>query len=209
MIKNILKFVFLVVIIVNYSKQSFSLKIKNDSVCMLRNIEYSDEYLYSPLDEIDVFIDYENKHVYKQSKIATNEIRSNSITDPLQFLWIFKKVEWLNSTFYIQNIVASHSEFICASHIHVDKFYHRRRVYLDFINEHSLITNKKCMWTFSPIGSDASKNIYTIWNVYYREPLYAANILYKSTKTNSRAIFLWHKRPDSKQFNWHVKCEQV
>ena len=120
-------------------------------------------------------------------------------------MWIFRKVEWLNSTFYIQNIVSSDSKYICASHIHIDRFNYRRLVNLKQINEHSLITNHKCMWNLVPV--DDSKSFYTIWNVYYDEPLYAASYLYKTTKSNSRTVFLWYSAPDSNQFNWEVNCD--
>ena len=207
MIRTIILLVGLITILDALPSSSTSFLIENQLVCTSRNTKYLNEYLYSSVNEYDTYIDYESKYVFKRHKLLTNNINSNSITDSKQLLWIFKKVEWLNSTFYIQNIISNYKyEHICASHIHSDQFYYRRRVNLNLINKHSLITNEKCMWKFIP-STDGSKNVYNIWNVYYDEPLYAANHFYKTAKSNSRAVFLWYSTPDSKQFNWEVYCD--
>ena len=206
MIRTIITLVSLIIILdVLPSSSSSFLLIKNQLVCTIQNTKYPNEYLYSSVNEYDMYIDYETKSVFKHKKLLTNNI--NFIKNSKQLIWIFKKVEWLNSTFYIQNIMSNYKyEHICASHVHIDQFNYRRRVNLNLINKHSLITNEKCMWKFIP-STDGSKNVYNIWNVYYDEPLYAANHFYKTAKSNSRTVFLWHKIPDSKQFDWEVDCD--
>jgi hypothetical protein len=184
---------------------AFSSLMKNESICIIQNLKYRSEYLHSSENEYDVYIDNEmSKLVYKRHKLVTNKLESNAIDSSLQLLWILKKVDWLNSTFYINNILWNNL-YICSTHIHVDILYHRRRVMLNFVNKHSLITNKKCMWTLKHDPGESS-NVYTIWNVYYKEPLYAATNMLKSVKSNSRNVYLWHERPDSKQFSWFINC---
>ena len=149
MIRTIILLVGLITILDALPSSSTSFLIENQLVCTIRNTKYLNEYLYSSVNEYDTYIDYESKYVFKRHKLLTNNINSNSITDSNQLLWIFKKVEWLNSTFYIQNIISNYKyEHICASHIHIDQFYYRRRVNLNLINKIDQITFMSCNISF-------------------------------------------------------------
>ena len=78
---------------------------------------------------------------------------------------------------------------------------------LDYYNDTS------CQWKFKRSTNAAisvkreisSNSIFTIWNLFYNEPLYAASLFYKHHELK-RSVYLWHRQPDSKQFYWQIVC---
>jgi hypothetical protein len=223
----IIKFSWIILLQVLISQNKIESKLPdptNLSYCLVKNVEYQDEYLYSCHD-----VDFSDN--YKR-KVFTNKISINYMKSFDQMGWIFQPVDGLNNTFYITN--AQYHEHLCATHNHLEIFNYRRKVNLNRLNKHSLKTNKKCMWKLDdqPLNSRDPKNkkknfssntdmvlsnktvtnstqnakIYTIWNINYREPLYAASYLLKAAKSKRRNIYTWHTKPDSKQFYWHIEC---
>ena len=161
-------------------------------VCLIKNIKYKDEFLYSTFD-IDEL---------KQRKVYSNEINPNLMQHSDQLLWILKPVDWLKDVYYITNYY--YNEHLCAHHTHLERFNYRRYVYLVKMNKESIWTNQKCMWQLRKLKNN--KHNYTIWNVNYKEPLYAASFMLKTARTDRRNLFLWYKKPDSTQFNWNLEC---
>jgi hypothetical protein len=148
----------------------------NLSYCLLKNTEYTDEYLYSCRD-----VDFSDN--YKR-KVFTNKMSINYMKSFDQMGWIFQPVEGMNNTFYLTN--AQYHEHLCATHNHLEIFNYRRKVNLNRLNKHSLKTNKKCMWKIeqvldnrnvtgknnstknAPKNSGKDAKMYTIWNINYR-----------------------------------------
>jgi hypothetical protein len=218
--------IFLLQALISQNKiESKSPDTSNLSYCLVKNVEYQDEYMYSCRD-----VDFSDS--YKR-KVFTNKMSINYMKSFDQMGWIFQPVEGLNNTFYITN--AQYHEHLCATHNHLEIFNYRRKVNLNRLNKHSLKTNKKCMWKLDLVDEPLtfsghlnkknnfffSKNmslnktatnpaqdtkLYTIWNINYREPLYAASYLLKAAKSKRRNIYTWHTKPDSRQFYWYIHC---
>ena len=122
----------------------------------------------------------------------------------------------MNGTYYITN--SHYLEHLCATHYHIEVFNHRRKVNLNRLNKHSLKTNKKCMWKIVKEKNiekfkvmtgrhfNDKHELYTIWNLNYREPLYAVSQLLKTAGISRRNVYTWHKKPDSNQFYWYLIC---
>ncbi len=130
----------------------------------------------------------------------------NKIKTLNQLRWIFEPVSWLNDSYYITNV--KYNQHLCASHIYADfsrSTKKRRLVELSTINRDSLITNKKCIW--KPEQLNQNDQFY-LWNLYYKESLYAASVI-KFSKKNDRSVFLWYKDPDSMQFVWYIYCSKA
>jgi hypothetical protein len=161
-------------------------------ICLIKNLKYQGEYLYSTFDVDEM----------RHRRVYSNKLDSNLMQHSDQLLWILKPASWLNDTFYITNYF--YNEHLCAHHTHLEKFNYRRYVYLVKMNKESLFTNQKCLWKLKLLQQ--LNNSYTIWNLNYKEPLYAASFMLKTAKTDRRNLFLWHKKPDSRQFNWNLEC---
>ena len=68
-------------------------------------------------------------------------------------------------------------------------------------------TGMKCMWKIRRLNVRRFGTVdVNFWNVEYNEPLYAASMIFSSSKSQNRHIFTWHSRPDSKQFDWNLNC---
>ena len=170
------------------------------SLCLIKNSKYKDEFLYSS-NRPDLLDSY--KH-----RVYVNKNDINYINSHLQLGWLFMPVSFLANTYYIQSIKFE-NEYLCASHLHFDPFYQRRKVNLNRLNQESLMTNKKCMWRLEklqPVKQIKILDEYRIWNVNYKEALYAGSDMLKTARTNRRNVFTWHSKPDSNQFKWEFIC---
>ena len=170
------------------------------SLCLIRNVEYKDEYLYSS-DRPDIYDSF--KH-----RVYTNQNDYNYISSNLQMGWLLIPSNYLANTFYIQSIRFP-NEYLCTSHLHFDPFFQRRKVNLNKLNQESVMTNKKCLWKLELIKGekfDKTFKQYRIWNVNYKEAMYAGSDMLKTARTNRRNIFTWYSRPDSNQFIWDFIC---
>ena len=187
-------FIFLFVFVKKIEvKQTNKLNLNsNKTICLIGNLKYPSEYLYAS----------NNPNFNNKRRVFTNHLESVNILHANQMIWILNPVKWIKNTFYITSLYYI-NHHLCASHQHFDSFNHRRDILLYHLNKESLITNKKCMWKLHPVDSNQT---YTIWNMNYKEPLYAASFLFKTSKTNQRSVYLWHNSPDSLQFNWNVDC---
>ena len=199
-------------------KIQHSITTTSSSLCYIKSFYYKDEYLFPshneveemttiplPLPPIESIDTNYKKHTVRlpretRSKIFTSKIKSTN--DGYQNIkWLLQPVEWLNETYYITNGLYK-NQHICASHVHLDPFFYRRKVNLVEMNQESLKTNRKCMWRFERID----KNVFYIWNSYYLEPFYAGSYFLKEINSNKRNVFTYYQPPDSQQFLWYLNC---
>jgi hypothetical protein len=176
----------------NLIKDSSSFEIPHQrSACLIRNIKYKNEYLYSSLAKNDE----------SQIKTFTNEIDPTYMSSPLQPVWIIEPADYENSTyFYMSNFY--YSEYIlCATSDYVGILGLRRKVGLE-----SFQMKNDCLWRFEKIARKKKTTSFYIWNLKYNQPLFAASFFFKMAETNRRNVYLWSNKPDSTQFNWDIDC---
>jgi hypothetical protein len=169
---------------------------KQPSDCLIKNIKFQGEYLYTCYE-----FEGNNKR-----KVYSNPASLNYMNSFDQIRWLIMPVENMNNTFHIIN--ARYGEHLCSSTGHLEIFNQRRKVNTVRFTKDVNLLDKKCMWRLDEVdqkmdggGSDR----YLIWNVQYKEALYAASSLLKTVKAR-RNVFTWYKPPDSKQFIWHIFC---
>ena len=174
MSRIILEFIMIIVTIMWIGQIESRPDINSPSFCLIKNIEYPDEFLYSS-KELDISDNYKRK-------VFTNPANEYFMKSFDQMGWIFLPVNGTNDTFNLLN--AKYYEHLCASDNHLEIFNYRRKVNTYRLNNDNLKKNKKCMWKLHPVDSNQT---YTIWNMNYKEPLYAASFLFKTSKTNSES----------------------
>ena len=167
--------------------------------CVIKNVEYEDDFLYT----CKQYPSYSNDH---RRKVYTNPISPKYMDSTLQTRWLFIPVTddgtHSNDTYYIVN--EQYKEFLCSAGDHLEITKRRRKVNTLSINE--IENEDECMWRLDE--SKTKIQNYIIWNVRYKEALYAASSLLMTMKSNRRNVFTWYKTPDSKQFNWVIFCFQ-
>ncbi len=104
-------------------------------------------------------------------------------------------------------------EYLCASWLHTnDLLKTRRKVFTLKVNQSTHEFDRVCLWTFEKqkLGKrelNVQHRPLVIWNVMWKEPLYAASSIF-NTNLWARSVFMWHRKPDSFQFYWHLSCQQ-
>lgn len=169
---------------------------KEPSDCLIKNIKFQGEYLYTCYE-----LEANNKR-----KVYANPASLNYMNSFDQIRWMLMPVENMNDTFHIIN--ARYGEHLCSSATHLEIFNQRRKVNTVRFTRDAMLSDKKCMWRFDDVDTKmdgGGPDRYMIWNVHYKEPLYAASSLLKTVKAR-RNVFTWYKSPDSRQFIWHVFC---
>jgi hypothetical protein len=177
------------------------------SVCMINNFKYSSEYLIaSPFDS---GLYTEKGSIFQNRKVYDAKLDHNSITSYKQALWILEPNSKNSSQFYLINFQYK-DEYMCSFQKHLDIFNNRRKIGLirkTSNNDDTFVLTEKCLWDFERMKKMTSdKNLNIISNCEYRESLYAASDLFKSTKSKQRNVYTWGKRPDSNQFVWNLLC---
>ncbi len=155
---------------------------------------------------------YKFEYLYSTKEFDSDSKKRNVFTYPLSDVDNFDKIRWRlipkngsNSTFYIRS--QQYNEYLCAANSYKDLFKMRRKLHTLRISDKNLLSESlQCEWIFEKIPSRTrNNNTYFIWNLIYREPLYAISYFYKNHKLK-RNVYLWHKKPNSKQFKWQVDC---
>jgi hypothetical protein len=193
-----MKFFIIALIIVKtlYLVESRLDLVSEPAYCLIKNIGYEDEFLYSCQD-----LDITN---HFRRKVYTNRLSFSLIKNFDQIRWILVPVQNKNSTYFIIN--AQYRELFCASTNHLESIGQRRKVNMLKIDKDSSIfdiSNQECMWQ---IDKEKGQDRYYILNSKYNEPLYAASSLLKSIRSNRRNVFTWHSKPDNLQFVWYIYC---
>jgi hypothetical protein len=176
------------------------------SSCVLRNLNYDDEFLYTVKSGT-------------KEKIYVDPSDSNVISNMDQLRWIFMPViangQHVSNTFHIINSV--NDMVLCASSRHLDFMKHRRQVELiklGDLDENGLAFNRECMWMLGSARNKIKKDVFdpeenskfTIWNFEYKEPLYAASFTLRSEIRSKRNVYTWYSKPNSLQFVWFIYC---
>jgi hypothetical protein len=138
------------------------------SECIIKNVEYQDDFLYSS-KEIEYGVRDQRRKVYS-NPVSTKYMRHSN-----QKKWIFIPVDEngkemsSNNTFYIVN--GQYIEFLCASTDHLEITKRRRKIYTLNLDETKV--QDECKWRLDPVKT--RNDGYVIWNLKYKEPLYAAS----------------------------------
>lgn len=112
---------------------------------------------------------------------------------------MFEPVDESNLTFTVKNL--EYGEYLYATSLHSSFFNSRRKV---FTWLYTTELDDSFRWRIKPLPDNRYK--YELWNVKFDEPLYAASYFFRYDNLR-RNVFTWNKKqPDSKQFNWFVKC---
>ncbi len=159
--------------------------------CLIHNNQYENEYLYS-LDE--------RKAWTKEPKKFVNLIKLERVKNFSNLRWSLIETTNGSQQYFMKSL--NHDDNLCATSIHADNFHLRRTVIRLKLNTGWDI----CKWKIQKLNSNTSNRTYTITNVFYNEPLYAASFFFQ-TKAGKREIFLWHKKDfNSKKFKWIIEC---
>lgn len=186
----------LIIVTTFYLAESRLDLVSEPAYCLIKNIGYEDEFLYTCQD-----LDITN---HFRRKVYTNRLSFSLIKNFDQIRWILVPVQEKNNTYFIVN--AQYRELFCASTFHLESANLRRKVNMLRTEKESSIfdiDNEECMWQ---IDKEKGQDRYYIWNTKYQEPLYAASSLLKTVRSNRRNVFLWHSKPDSVQFVWYIYC---
>jgi hypothetical protein len=214
------KFIYLLVII-DQTQSNDQLIIQDqyeNKECNLYNDHYRGDYLYSPSNL------YQNMQLYREAlawhpfhfgTLATNARKGifKFNDEDKQGIWRLIKVENLPNTYFIQNV--KYGEFLYASMFHVDDIYRQRRHVFTWKDSNLFMDgHPKYMWQLREPYIDpkktktddlVSKKV-TIWNMAYKQPLYAASRLY-GHGLSRRRLFTYFDKPDENKFNWFIVCK--
>ena len=129
---------------------------------------------------------------------------------PLGLIYDYDLIKWsiipsalTNQSFHIKS--KNNNQYLCASPTHTNMFFKtRRKVFTHTIDDLDELNKRlDCMWKFEKFSNQMKSFI--IWNVKYKEPLYAASSLFYEMELG-RNVYTWHKKPDSDQFHWNLHC---
>lgn len=164
--------------------------------CVLYNERYKNEYLYS-----GILFGLARRYVFSWSPIILNSLKDQKEyifkDDDKKAVWVFESVGGEQNTYYIKSL--EYKEYFYATGFHNSFFNARRRVFTWMTNSD---LDDSYKWRLNKLDTDK----YELWNVKYNEPLYAASHFFRHDSLR-RNVFTWHKKPDSTQFNWIVKCK--
>jgi hypothetical protein len=185
-----LRFIVLTIIVLNLhdcESKYIDHSLNNSIVCLIRNQNYKDEYLYTiPVNANQ-----------SEFKLYTNKLHAKYMYHGDQVVWILKPVKSFINTYLISSELYK-NEYLCTNHTNSDRLKIRRNVYLSKMDR---LLNGRCMWQIEKI----KQNDYYVWNFYFKEPLYASFLL-NSIIQSRRNVYLWRGKPDSKQFIWNFEC---
>ena len=193
---NYLLFLFLLLMIpyllINANMTQTNKKELVGNICQIRNEKYSNEYLY-----------------WSNELRVGRSPRNNIFTRPLANVNDSNKIRWLISetknntdSFYLKTTA---SEYLCATAYFADMFLSRRFVQRIKLDKYGKLLDD-CKWNIRKVNTKLSNSTYSIVNVFYDEPLYAASFVFKRGLYNRQA-FLWHKKNfDSNEYKWNINC---
>jgi hypothetical protein len=171
----------------------------NQYECVLMNDYYKNEYLYSSAFSLAFFV----RNVFTWSPLIKEIFgskRPSVFSDAdKQGVWVFEPVPGKINTFFIKNL--KYGEYLYAQgEIYGKPKKARRRVLTWKSSKKDMDFKGYYMWNFERLNDGT----FHVWNVAYSEALYAASYLYSDGLR--RSVFTWKHLPDSRQFNWNVKC---
>jgi hypothetical protein len=187
------------------SDHAFDISSRTSQECQLLNERYNFEYLYAA-SGLSLF----SRRVYTWSSLSKNVFRTSehsltfSASDP-QGVWLLEKIHQVNFSsphqlFFIKNF--KYNEYLYATRM-IASFLSPRRDVFTRTATNSADLDDSYKWSIKQLDAEGGK--YEIWNVKYNEPLYAANSFFKEDSMRRKA-YTWYKNPDSRQFNWFIKC---
>ena len=181
--------------------------------CNLVNEQYHGETLFAASALIQFNFFSRGVFTWRLPNAKSKQLVFNA--DDKQSMWQLVPVASRPNTFLIRNV--EYGEYLHASKYHKSFLSRQRRLVYMWKSSSSaskyaeISSDESNMWTFKePFGgvgdqSSSSEHLrVTLWNVKFNEALFATGLHGK--KMFSRDVFTWHKAPDSKQFNWFVKC---
>jgi hypothetical protein len=161
--------------------------------CLIQNNAYKFEYLY-PSSELP-----KRYNPDKMRFVYTSSLSRIKNLDTLR--WRIIQVK--ENSFYFKSVNYS-NEYMCATSSFTDLMRKKRKIQTRFINSTmNIAIGKECEWNIEKANSES--NVYNIWNVLYREPMYSVSYFFKF-EPEKRNVYLWHKPPNSIQFEWIIDC---
>ena len=131
-----------------------------------------------------------------------NEIKFEYSEEDPSGIWLFEPVDGRKNTFYLRNRKYI-DEYLRVSNDYLFPWY-----YKDFsvcaTKKQEVDDDELFMWRFDRIGDTNQTNLYYIWNVKLRLPLYK-NEEFKRYNQFSVSLKNGLLR-DSKEFEWVLKC---
>jgi hypothetical protein len=159
--------------------------------CLIHNEQYAFEYLES------------------FPKSDTTQLN----TYPLNLIKNFNQIKWVLirddddhrsiNSFYLKSW--TRDEFLCATTT-IEYAWKKRRRLIKLIKM-TRDNHFACKWNLNKVNMNKNDNKYTIWSDYFNEPMYAS-VFVKIFDIHTRFVFLWSKKPNSKQFNWFIDCNK-
>ena len=192
---NIFKYLSLTILVLINDLEIYTCSLVSiQTECLIHSSAYKFEYLYTTKEHDSASSEKRNVYTYPLG----------DVDDFDKIRWKFIPVNGSNSTFYIRS--QEYKEYLCAASSYKDLFKMRRKLHTIKIGDRTELSESfQCEWIFEKVPTRTSNNTYFIWNVMYEEPLYAISYFYKNHKLK-RNVYLWHKKPNSKQFKWQVDC---
>ena len=173
---------------------------QDDLQCVLFNQKYQ-EYMYAANM---MFSKYWNRAVYTFPLGIMYSLKNGHNfdfkEDDRKGVWLMEHVPNRPNVFYMKNL--KYEEYMYAG----DKV--RAFLWIKSNSRHVLTQKNKVdndesfMWRFE---KQNSKSIYNIYNVKYKEPLYANSLSHKDEVR--RDVLTWFKSADNTHFYWNVKCK--
>ena len=161
--------------------------------CLIHNNAYKFDYLY-PSSELHI----------KYNPLRIRYIYASSLSRVKSLDTLRWKIIQIKGTHFYLKSVKYPNEYMCASSSHSDLLRRKRRLQTKLdINSTMMNIGKECEWS---IERSITNNGYNIWNVLYQEPMYSTSYYFKF-ESEKRNVFLWHKSPDSAQFEWIIDCK--
>ena len=193
--------------------------IYSNKICNIYNDHYRGEFIYAAsnsnkhnLLRRDIFTWHpvQDKNIVKHAKMGI--MGFNQQDD--QSIWELIPVENRMNTYLIRNV--KYGEYLYASSFFRQLLVsNRRMVYTWKKSKHEMDGKDYYMWEMREpfVMMDHQKTSkssfepakFTIWNVAYNEPLYAASRLFATNFR--RSVFTFHKKPDDDKFNWFLVCK--
>jgi hypothetical protein len=182
---------------------ALSNKIEN---CLIGNEKYPNEFLTND----------ESNRIFLGQSVSVRDL------DTIK--WSLIQLNDMYDTYYLKN--KNTGLYLCSMPIRTKKMYQNfidskrsihlfgpdnletydgRRDTLVTISEESEEFLDNCKWKFERAKSDFESSVYVIWNLQFKEPLYAGNLDTRSVKYR-RNVFLLNNIPKNQQFKWIVEC---
>ena len=177
--------------------------------CLVHNLEYSYEYLYSSND-YDSKNANRNVYAYPLSKINDFQTITWKFIPIEEVEKKFKSFIPKNRSYYFIKSGKYENEYLCGFNLYNKISPARYLVKIIKINHAGLILYFNCFWNIESINTNQilpKQFIYRIENMFYKGPMYASSFIF-NVGWYKRSIFVWGREENSqsKKSKWIIDC---